>query len=200
MRDVLINVTDPSSRPATTTKIPTHIPFQKPIGLFPPNGGIPLSQTNPSSVSASAAGISTQTLDIAGIGLPFTARATHQELEFGIVTVIDEDLYNKSGSEMIGRAKGIYVASSEDGSSHMIAMTTNFEFENIGEVKDGLRFFGVHQRNVNESHIAVIGGLGNYDGANGYATVKALKTRSRVVDEEQRGGSNKFLKFKIYLS
>ncbi|KAK2637559.1 hypothetical protein Ddye_032351 [Dipteronia dyeriana] len=39
--------------------------------------------------------------------------------------------------------------------------------------KDGLRFFEVYRKDGAESHIAVIGGTGKYNGANGYATVKA---------------------------
>ncbi|BFG22577.1 hypothetical protein CerSpe_088510 [Prunus speciosa] len=182
MRDVL-NVTHPSSKskPATT-KVTSQLPFSKPLGLFPPNGGIPLPETNPT----------TQTLDLPGIGLFFPARATLQELEFGIVTLIDEDMFESSGfygSQVIGKAQGIYVASSEDGSSHMMALTAHFA---DSEFKDGLRFFGVHRTDVHEgSHIAVIGGIGKYVGANGYATVKA---------ENAGEEGNKLLRLKVYLS
>ncbi|XP_021813708.1 dirigent protein 25-like [Prunus avium] len=182
MRDVL-NVTHPSSKskPATT-KVTSQLPFSKPLGLFPPNGGIPLPETNPT----------TQSLDLPGIGLFFPARATLQELEFGIVTLIDEDMFESSGfygSQVIGKAQGIYVASSEDGSSHMMALTAYFA---DSEFKDGLRFFGVHRTDVHEgSHIAVIGGIGKYVGANGYATVKA---------ENAGEEGNKLLRLKVYLS
>ncbi|KAM1162170.1 hypothetical protein ACFX1Q_001985 [Malus domestica] len=54
------------------------------------------------------------------------------------------------GPQIIGKAQGIFVASSEDKS----------------------RATDVHQRD--RSHVALIGGIGMYDGANGYATVKAV--------------------------
>lgn len=189
MRDVL-NVTQPLSKPATT-KVTGQLPFQKPLGLFPPTGGIPLLGSNP---MISGTGLSTQTLDLSSIGLSFPARATLQELEFGTVTVIDEELFN-SVTPILGKAKGIYVASSEDGSSHMMAMTAYFA---SGDYKDGLRFFGVHQTDVPESHVAIIGGTGKYHAANGYATVKTLDAGSNV--EGEGIGTNGLLLFNVYLS
>jgi hypothetical protein len=200
MRDVLINVTQPSSKPATTKVTGDQLPFQKPLGLFPPIGGIPLLGSNPTVPASTAAGLSTQTLDLSGIvGLSFPARATLQELESGTVTVIDQELFKGSSnnmSPMLGKAQGIYVASSEDGSSHMMAMTSYFD-----DFKDGLRFFGVHQTDVPESHIAVIGGIGKYQGANGYATVKAVNHVGSPTDDGEGKGTNyKLLLFNVYLS
>lgn len=202
MRDVL-NVTQPSSRPATAKLTAGQLPFQKPLGLFPPIGGIPLLGSNQIVPgTAAAGGLSTQTLDLSSIGLSFPARATlDQELEFGTVTVIDQELFKGSSnnvnmSPMVGKAQGIYVASSEDGSSHMMAMTAYFAGSGF---KDGLRFFGVHKTDVPESHIAVIGGIGKYQGANGYATVKAVNRVGSHTDEEGKGRTNKLL-FNVYLS
>ncbi|KAL5569157.1 hypothetical protein UlMin_025732 [Ulmus minor] len=174
MRDVF-NITQPSYKPSTKSN---HLPFSKPVGFFPPNGGIPLAETNP-SVPA------TQSLDLSWIGLSFPSRATLQELEFGVVTPIDEEIFLPYGSKFLGKAQGMHVASSEDGSSHMMALTAIFGND---EVKSGLRFFGVRRSDVHESHIAVIGGIGKFQSANGYATVKALK------------GPIKLLKFSVYLS
>ncbi|KAG2730120.1 hypothetical protein I3843_01G272900 [Carya illinoinensis] len=193
MRDVL-NVSHPSSRPATT-KVTGQLPFQKPLGLFPPNGAIPLLGSDPMIPST---GLSTQTLDLSSIGLSFPARATLQELEFGTVTVIEEEIFKGSSNSMspiLGKAQGIYVASSEDGSSHMIAMTVYFAGTDF---KDGLRFFGVHQTDVAESQIAIIGGIGKYNGANGYATIKAVGAGSHA--DRDAKGSNKLLLFNVYLS
>ncbi|KAF6142402.1 hypothetical protein GIB67_033829 [Kingdonia uniflora] len=58
-----------------------------------------------------------------------------------------------SGSPLVGKARGVYVATSEDRSSHMIAMPVMFD---DGDFKDRLRFFGVYRSGVSESHIAVI--------------------------------------------
>ncbi|KAF5467225.1 hypothetical protein F2P56_017073 [Juglans regia] len=195
MRNVL-NVSYPSSRPATT-KVTGQLPFQKPLGLFPPKGAIPLFGSNPMIPST---GLSTQTLDLSSIGLSFPARATLQELEFGTVTVIEEEIFKVKGSSnsmspILGKAKGIYVASSEDGSSHMIAMTVYFAGTDF---KDGLRFFGVHQTDVAESHISIIGGIGKYNAANGYATIKAVGAGSHA--DRDAKVTNKLLLVNVYLS
>lgn len=187
MRDIFNNVT---THPTTTklTSATTHdLPFSKPLGLIPPQGGVLLPDTTPTS---------SQTLNLPGIvGLSFpAARATLQELELGIVTSIEEDIYhpNFGPQILIGKAQGIYVASSEDGSSHMMAMTASF---GNGEA-NGLRFFGVRKMDVHESHIAVIGGVGKYQGANGYATVKVVNLGSG----EEEKAAPKLLKFSVYLS
>lgn len=53
----------------------------------------------------------------------------------------------------------------------------------------------VHQHDG--SHVAVIGGIGMYDGANGYATVKAVNNAgSNAIWEEE----SKLLRLNIYLS
>lgn len=192
MRDIFNATTHPTTTKLTSS---THdLPFSKPLGLIPPQGGVLLPDTNPSNTPV-ATSSSSQTLNLRGIvGLSFpVARATLQELEFGIVTSIEEDIFHpKFGPQLlIGKAQGIYVASSEDGSSHMMAMKASF---GDGEA-NGLRFFGVRKMDVNESHIAVIGGVGKYQGANGYATVKVVNLRS---GEEK--GAPKLLKFRVYLS
>lgn len=190
MLDVL-SLKHPSSRPASTRVNSQHqLPFSKPLGYFPPVGGIPLTDTNP---NVGMNGLQTQMLDLEGISMAFPAIATLQELELGTVTTINEDIYEGSiyGSPLMGKAQGMYVASSEDSSSHMIAMTTRF----LGnEYEDSLRFFGVHRGDVFESHIAVIGGTGKYHDANGYATVKIVNVTSNRSEE-----AYKILSFNVYL-
>ncbi|KAK3023297.1 hypothetical protein RJ639_043647 [Escallonia herrerae] len=188
MPDVL-SKTHPSSRPVTS-KVNGQLPFSKPSGFYPPNGGVLVSSNTP---------ISTQTFDtLPGIAIPFHARATLQDLEFGTVTAIDVDLVENSflGSPVIGKACGMYVASSEDGSSHRMAMTVTSAGS---ELKDALRFFGVHRADVSESHIAVIGGTGKYTGANAYATVKTVNVKSDTLGKETAAANNKFLLFNVYL-
>ncbi|XP_057475913.1 dirigent protein 16-like [Actinidia eriantha] len=122
----------PSSSPVTTKVLNGQLPFPKPLGFFPPAGGIPLPDTNPN--------LSTQMLDLPGIGISFPGKAALEELEFGMVTVIDEALFEGTfGVVQVGKTQGIYVASLDDGSSHMMAMTASFI---SGEYKDGLRFLG----------------------------------------------------------
>lgn len=135
--------------------------------------------------------------------MSFPTAATLQELEFGTVLVIDEDLFGAATAftpsmSVLGKAKGVYVASSEDGSSHMMAMTTSFGGGD--QFKDSLRFFGVLKSDIPESHIAVIGGTGKYDGANGYAAVKAVTGGVNVSSTEGSEGESKPLCFNVYLS
>ncbi|XP_014496780.1 U-box domain-containing protein 9-like [Vigna radiata var. radiata] len=82
-------------------------------------------------------------LDLSAIGFSFPTRATLQELKYGSVTSIDEELVESDGNELqnVRKAEGVYVVSSEDGSSHMVAVTASF-FESGYE--DGLRLFGKH--------------------------------------------------------
>ncbi|EXC73399.1 hypothetical protein L484_000253 [Morus notabilis] len=207
MRDIFnVKLTKPSTTKLTSTTA-HKLPFSKPLGgLFPPKGAVLLPDTdiNPATTASS----SSPTLDLPGIGLSFpAAKATLQELELGTVTSIEEDIfhplgYETYGSQLLGKAQGMHVASSEDGSSHMMALTVKFA-NNKGDdkVANGLRFFGVKRSDVNESHIAVIGGIGKYQGANGYATVKVMNViRPSSVLGKDKLGAGKLLKFSVYLS
>lgn len=169
------------STPKFSSTRNSDIPFSKPLGIFPPNGATFVPKTG-----------------LPSIGLPFTAKTTLQELELGVVTDIAEDVFNPNlgyKSQLLGKAEGMFVASSdEDKKSHMMAMEVKLISDgDDGEGESGLRFFGVKKSITNyESHIAVIGGIGKYKGANGYATVKRV--------EERGGENNKLLKFNVYLS
>ncbi|KAI9156799.1 hypothetical protein LWI28_012398 [Acer negundo] len=196
MQDVLnFNASSPKTTKLTSSTHHHHLPFPKPLGLFPPNRGIPISE------SESAVPATTQTLDVSNVGIFFPPRAALQELEFGTLVIVEEDLFEHYSSlhgspRSLGKAQGVYVATSEDGTSHMMSMTASFSDTGF---KDGLRFFGVHRKDRAESHIAVIGGTGKYDGANGYATVKArVLSGSKVGAQEQE--ANKYLLFNVYLS
>ncbi|XVF23779.1 hypothetical protein REPUB_Repub13aG0068500 [Reevesia pubescens] len=118
-------------------------------------------------------------------------RTTLQELEFEAVMTINGSL--------LGKAQGLShsgpsCTKKEDG--NMMAMTTFFA---NNEFKDGLSFFGLHRNDVTESHIAVIGGIVKYVGANGYATVKVVELKSNSAAEKQ-AGVNKLLLCNVYLS
>lgn len=195
MRDVL-NVTTlhPSSK-SPTTKATSELPFSKPLGLFPPNGGIPIPETYATTTTSPVTDLSGQTLDLSTIGISFPARATLQELEYGAVREINEELFETSRHKLqvvIGRIEGFYVENGEDSGGHMMAMTVYF---GKGEAKDGLRLFGVYRGDhVKESHVAIIGGIGKYLGANGYATLKKLVRAKFGVNY------NKFIEFDVYLS
>ncbi|RZC76576.1 hypothetical protein C5167_000680 [Papaver somniferum] len=118
--------------------------------------------------------------------------ATLQGLESGNITPIDEQLILGSldplvihTSSVFGKAKGVYVKRSNSlpvndraKGDHMMAMTVILA-NNGGRLKDSLRFFGVHRVTDPESHIAVIGGTGKFQGANGYASVKNIAVNSK---------------------
>ncbi|KAF9592841.1 hypothetical protein IFM89_017806 [Coptis chinensis] len=132
-------------------------------------------------------------MEISGIGLPFPAIATVKSLKFGLVTVIEELIQSSLfGSSLLGKAQGVFVVNSDDGTSYMMAMTVKVV---NSDLEDCLRFFGVIQNTISESHIAVIGGTGKFNGANGYATVKDVSVEFNIED----GNVNIFL-FSIYLS
>ncbi|KAF4379586.1 hypothetical protein CsatB_028198 [Cannabis sativa] len=186
MRDIF-NVTTSTKLTSTTTN---DLPFSKPLGLIPPKDGVRVPSTESFP----------QMLSFPGLSFPM-ARATLQELEFGTVTPIEEGIYNSDHSHhhddslrvVIGKAQGIYVATSEGGiSSHMMALTASF---GDGDEANGLRFFGVRKKGVTESHIAVIGGVGKYQGANGYATLKRVN-----INSQKNNGVSKLFKFSVYLS
>ncbi|KVI04968.1 hypothetical protein Ccrd_016711 [Cynara cardunculus var. scolymus] len=186
------NLQHPPTTPPKTKANSQPIPFSKPLGLFPPVGGIPVSDSN--SIPNQSFGLSGD-----GSGISFSdAAILQEELEFGMVNVIDVDLLGSTdlyGLITLGKAKGMYVASLENGSSQMMAMTTSF-LEN--EFRDELRFFGVHRADVNtESHVAIIGGTGKYDGANGYAIIKVVTLNTKIVKED--GESDIFLLVDVYL-
>ncbi|KAL2330537.1 hypothetical protein Fmac_018118 [Flemingia macrophylla] len=190
MRDMLNVSAQYSQKP----KVTGQLPFANPLGF---SGGIPIPESSP--IIPLTESSSTQTLDLSSIGFSFPTKATLQELEYGSVTPIDEELLEEGdGVEVrkLGKAQGLCVSSSEDGNSHMVAITASFM---NGEYQDGLRLFGVHKTDVFESHVAVIGGTGKYYGANGYAAVKVVdKVGSNV--EEEKVTSSKFLLFDVYLS
>ncbi|KAF6148896.1 hypothetical protein GIB67_014267 [Kingdonia uniflora] len=149
IQDVLENgLTPPSSR-STQTQTKGHFPFSKPIVGFLPNRGIQLPEPNP--VQTDFSGKHNTLPDV--LGLSFLAIATIEGLSLGIVTLINELLLGTplSGSPLVGKAQGVYVATLEDRRSHMIAMTVMFA---DWDFKDSLRFFGVYQSGVSEFQCA----------------------------------------------
>lgn len=128
-------------------------------------------------------------------GIPLPSQATLQRLLFGAVTVIDDELTQKReyGSSVMGKAQGFYVASSMDGSSHTMAFTAMFHDE---DKDDAISFFGVHRTAAVESPIAIVGGTGKYENAQGYAVVETLhNTNHYTVD-----GVDTLLQFSVFIT
>ncbi|CAN1148561.1 Dirigent protein 9 [Linum perenne] len=199
----VLNVTttvtyDDGSQPNQSTKhLTTKIPFPKPLGIFPPRKGILIPQ---------------QTLDDSVIGL--LGRSTLEELEDGSVGEISQDLFQNSGSYgpavVVGRAQGVFVASTsseleEDTTniSQMVAITANLFDHKVDVTGDGLRLFGVvhtKKERGGDSHIAVIGGSGKYEGANGFAVIKAVHLGPNYFALIKEYTTTNFLLFNLYLS
>ncbi|XP_062105081.1 dirigent protein 16-like [Humulus lupulus] len=159
--------TSPTARPVTGllgSIYTRHVPFAKPIGSHPPGraGGVLIPNPNGA--------------------VPTVMGSDGLSLGFGTITVIDDVLTSgpELGSQTVGRARGVYVASSGDGSSVMMTCTAVMEG---GEYGDSLNFFGVYSNNNNNnnnigsatsSRLAVVGGTGKYKNAAGFAEVRSL--------------------------
>ncbi|KAL1109055.1 hypothetical protein V6Z11_D03G153500 [Gossypium hirsutum] len=131
-------------------------------------------------------------------GIPLPSQATLQRLLFGAVTVIDDELTQgcEYGSSIMGKAQGFYVASSMDGSSHTMAFTAMFHDEDDHDKDDAISFFGVHRTAAVESPIAIVGGTGKYENAQGYAVVETLpNTNQYTVD-----GVDTLLQFSVFIT
>ncbi|KAE8664985.1 putative Chloroplast-targeted copper chaperone protein [Hibiscus syriacus] len=136
---------------------------------------------------------------IDGKALPVvTQGATSQNLLFGTITVIDDELTqgNEFGSSIIGKAQGFYLASSTDGSSHTMAFTAMFHDEDDNDKDDAVSFFGVHHTAAVKSPIAIVGGTGKYGNAQGFAVVETLNHTNQYTTD----GIDKLLKFSVFIT
>ncbi|KQK10482.1 hypothetical protein BRADI_2g54385v3 [Brachypodium distachyon] len=114
----------------------------------------------------------------------------------GTVTLVDEQLHGKreSGLPLAGKLQGVLVAGLDGNSStsRMVAVKALFAADGA---EDSIRFFGVLHDGLEESHVAVVGGTGRYDGASGFAVVKAA-------DVPETGGNvslSRALSFSVHL-
>lgn len=132
-----------------------------------------------------------------------TKEANLQDLELGKTTSIQEELLQEMDGTLhkFGKAEGVYVTGgSEDNNengSYMMALTVNFGEDD--DDKAELRLFGELRSQVIESHVAVIGGSGKYEDANGYASIKVVQ---RVGFSRRHKGivtSSMLLSFDVYL-
>ncbi|XP_034688671.1 dirigent protein 24-like [Vitis riparia] len=201
------------------------LPFTKTNGgVFPMNGGVPLvtangvinkngiTNNNNLPFLAGLNGASTSTVVqnngnnnvvTNGDTLPFVtpgqlpAGATLQKLMFGTITVIDDELTegHEIGSSVVGRAQGFYLASSLDGNSQTMAFTALFH-EGDHHEEDTLSFFGVHRTAAPESQIAIVGGTGKYENANGYASIQTL----HPTDQHTTDGVETLLHVSVFIS
>ncbi|KAK9931343.1 hypothetical protein M0R45_018620 [Rubus argutus] len=116
-------------------------------------------------------------------------------LGFGTITVIDDILTTapELGSQNVGKAQGVYVASSADGSTQMMAFIAMIEG---GEYGDTLNFYGVFKIGSPMSHLSVTGGTGKFRSASGFAEVRSLIPPGQYVTD----GEETLLRIIVHLS
>ncbi|GAV80680.1 Dirigent domain-containing protein [Cephalotus follicularis] len=193
-----------------------QLPFAKPNGAnLPINNGIPLNNNNNGIVNnnnipflSGLGGNAGNTIqnngnnnNNGGFGVPIMnggqvpQGALLQELMFGTMTVIDDELTegHELGSGHVGKAQGFYVVSSIDGNGQTMAFTAMFE---SGGYADSISFFGVHKTAVSESQVAVMGGTGKYANAKGYATLKTFPD----TNQHETDGVETLLQITVYLA
>ncbi|KAL3521023.1 hypothetical protein ACH5RR_019172 [Cinchona calisaya] len=224
MHDIL-GGSHPSGRVVTGVVANTNangLPFSKPNNqVFPINGGVPLNtingviNNNNYPFLAGLNGSPTNTIISnnnggnvvnGGNNQPFVtagqlpAGLTLQQLMFGSVTVVDNEITEgrELGSAVLGSAQGFYLASSLDGTSHTLALTALFHSgDRDHEILDSVSFFGVHRTASPISHLAIIGGTGQYENAKGYATIE---TDLHHEDQHTTDGVETITHFTVYFT
>lgn len=224
MHDIL-GGSQPSGRVVTgivASSNANNLPFTQPNNqVFPINGGVPLNTINniinnnnyPFLVGLNGQQQQTNTVlqnagnnnvVNGGNNQPFVTAGqlpsglNLQQLMFGSITVVDNQITegHELGSAVLGRAQGFYLASSLDGTSHTLALTALFHGEHDHELGDTISFFGVHRTATPISHLAIIGGTGQYETAKGYATIETLPH----VDQHTTDGVETVTHFTVYIT
>ncbi|GLT56395.1 hypothetical protein SLA2020_294380 [Shorea laevis] len=207
MHDIL-GGSSPTARPITGLLgniYSGQVPFAKPVGFLPPQGGVPIPNANGAIPTVN--GINGLPLGTGLAGRTFSGHQNDQngnpqiplgpdglELGFGTITVIDDILTASPdlGSQVLGKAQGVYVASSADGSTQMLAFTAMMEG---GEYNDNLNFYGVYKIGSTMSYLSVTGGTGKFKNANGIAEVRSLIPPGQQVTD----GAETLLRITVHL-
>jgi len=185
MHDIL-GGSNPTARPVTGLLgniYSGQVPFARPVGFLPPKGGVAIPNANGALPTVSVNGVPLGT-GLAGTTFAGTSNNNGRTvatqlgpdglgLGFGTITVIDDIMTSSPelGSQSLGKAQGVYVASSADGSTQMMAFTVMMEG---GEYGDSLNFFGVYRIGSTMSKLSITGGTGNYKNACGFAELRSL--------------------------
>ncbi|CBI33333.3 unnamed protein product, partial [Vitis vinifera] len=213
MHDIL-GGSSPTARPVTGLLgniYSGQVPFARPVGFLPPKGGVAIPNANGALPTVNTNGIPLGT-GLAGtnfVGNPNrkpndpnqngkTATQLGPDglgLGFGTITVIDDVLTSgpELGSQSIGKAQGVYVASSADGTTQMMAFTAMMEG---GEYGDNLNFFGVYKIGSAMSRLSVTGGTGKFKNARGFGEVRPLIPSGQHVTD----GAETLLRITVHLS
>ncbi|KAL6344306.1 hypothetical protein AAG906_037880 [Vitis piasezkii] len=210
MHDIL-GGNNPTARPITGLLgniYSGQVPFARPVGFNPPkdgvaipnaNGAIPLVNGNngiPLGTGLAGSAFGGKPNDPNQNGKTATQLGPDGlGLGFGTITVIDDVLTSgpELGSQSIGKAQGVYVASSADGTTQMMAFTAMMEG---GEYGDNLNFFGVYKIGSAMSRLSVTGGTGKFKNARGFGEVRPLIPSGQHVTD----GAETLLRITVHLS
>ncbi|KAM3249490.1 Dirigent protein 16 [Capsicum chinense] len=211
MHDIL-GGNNPTARPITGLLgniYSGQVPFARPLGFQPPKDGVAIPNANGAMPTFNINGVPL------GTGLAGTIFAGVNNnnnnnngqtvntqlgpdglgLGFGTITVIDDFLTSSPelGTQNLGKAQGVYVASSADGSTQMMAFTAMFEG---GEYGDSLNFFGVFRIGSTMSRISVTGGTGKFKNACGFAEIRSLIPAGQHITD----GAETLLRIVVHLT
>ncbi|CAN4104547.1 unnamed protein product [Withania somnifera] len=207
MHDIL-GGNNPTARPITGLLgniYSGQVPFARPLGFQPPKDGVAIPNSNGAMPTFNINGVPL------GTGLAGTTFAGNQNkqtstmttqlgpdglgLGFGTITVIDDYLTSSPelGTQNLGKAQGIYVSSSADGTTQMMAFTAMMEG---GEYGDSLNFFGVFRIGSTMSRISVTGGTGKFKNACGFAEIRSLIPAGQHVTD----GAQTLLRITVHLT
>ncbi|QCE05573.1 dirigent protein 16-like [Vigna unguiculata] len=211
MHDIL-GGSNPTARPVTGllgSIYSGQIPFATPVGFNTPQGAIPIPNANGANPTVN--GVFGIPLGTGLAGTSFAPNSGNNNnnnqnlaqlqlgpdglgLGFGTITVIDDMLTSQpeEGSQLVGKAQGVYVASSADGTRQMMAFTALFEG---GEYGDSLNFYGLYKIGSTMSRISVLGGTGKFKNARGFAELRALIPPGQISTD----GAETLLRITIYL-
>ncbi|WVY95978.1 hypothetical protein V8G54_028129 [Vigna mungo] len=208
MHDIL-GGSNPTARPVTGllgSIYSGQVPFATPVGFNTPQGGIPIPNANGAIPTVN--GVTGIPLGTGLAGTLFAPNNNNNQnnaqlelgpdglgLGFGTVTVIDDVLTSQPelGSQLVGKAQGVYVASSADGSRQMMAFTALFEG---GEYGDSLNFYGLYKIGSTMSKLSVIGGTGKFKSARGFAELRSLIPPGQVSTD----GAETLLRITVHLN
>ncbi|KAJ8539710.1 hypothetical protein K7X08_013962 [Anisodus acutangulus] len=207
MHDIL-GGNNPTARPITGLLgniYSGQVPFARPLGFQPPKDGVAIPNSNGAIPTSNINGVP---LGTGLAGTTFSGNQNSQSntvttqlgpdglgLGFGTITVIDDylTLSPELGTQNLGKAQGVYVSSSADGSTQMMAFTAMFEG---GEYGDSLNFFGVYRIGSTMSRISVTGGTGKFKNACGFAEIHSLIP----VGQHVTNGAETLLRITVHLT
>ncbi|KAF3943292.1 hypothetical protein ACB098_02G098800 [Castanea mollissima] len=207
MHDIL-GGSGPTARPITGLLgniYDGQVPFARPIGFLPPQGGVAIP--NADGAIPTVNGLNGIPLGTGLADTNFAGKTNSQNqpqtqlgpdglgLGFGTITVIDDVLTSapELGSQTIGKAQGVYVASSADGTTQMMTFTAMIEG---GEYGDSLNFYGIYKIGSTMSYLSLTGGTGKFKNACGFAEVWSLIPPGQHVTD----GAETLLRITVHLS